>query len=243
MLLRILYAELIKLKRSFIWAVFIILPIISTVFGSVNYLRNVGILTSQWYSLWTQTTLFYSNFFFAPLIAVYCSYLWRLENFNHNRNALFTAPVPLPCLYGAQLLAVSFVTLLTQVWVGILYFAAGSLIGLPGLPPIQTFFWLLRGCLGGIAIAAVQLFLSSLIRSFALPIAIALLAGIGGLLISNNGQGLFYPYSLMLLGMNSNRDQDMLAGSHLSFYVSCAVFVLLFYALGVLYLKKTDVKA
>lgn len=32
--------------------------------------------------------------FYAPLIAVYCAYTWRVENFNHNRNALMTAPVP-----------------------------------------------------------------------------------------------------------------------------------------------------
>mgnify|MGYP000071646253 CR=1 FL=1 len=90
MLLSCMRAELMKLKRSFIWVVFLLLPIISTVMGCANYLQNVEILDSLWYSLWTQTTLFYSNFFYGPLIAVYCAYLWRVENFNHNRNALMT---------------------------------------------------------------------------------------------------------------------------------------------------------
>lgn len=243
MILRCMHAELIKLKRSFIWIVFFLLPVISTVMGCFNYMQNLSILNGEWYSLWTQTTLFYSNFFFAPLIAVYCAYLWRLENFNHNRNALMSAPVPPSCLYGAQFLTIALVTLLTQLWVGILYIAAGLLCGLPGFPPPEVLFWLLRGCIGGLAVAAIQLLLSCLIRSFALPVAIALLAGIGGLLISNKGWGMYYPYSLMMLGMNSNRDEDVLAGMSGNFYASCAVFAVVFLVIGIGYLRRADVKA
>ena len=243
MLFSCMRAELMKLKRSFIWVVFLILPLISTVMGCANYLQNVDILDSLWYSLWTQTTLFYSNFFFGPLIAVYCAYLWRVENFNHNRNALMTAPVPIPILYLSQFLAIACVTLLTQLWVGILYFISGRAVGMTGIPPIQTCFWLLRGCLGGLAIAALQLLLSSFIRSFALPIAIALLGSIAGLLFSSRDLGLYCPYSLMLLGMNSNREEDILSGSSQPFLLSCTIFLLLFVLLEIGYLKKSDVKA
>ena len=76
MLFACMRAELMKLKRSFIWSVFLILPVISTIMGCFNYLQNTDIVGVSWYSLWTQTTLFYSNFFYAPLIAVYCAYLW-----------------------------------------------------------------------------------------------------------------------------------------------------------------------
>lgn len=243
MLLRCLHAELIKLKRSFIWIVFLTLPVISTIMGCANYQNNLEILRQQWFSLWTQTTLFYSNFFFPPLIAVYCAFLWRLENFNHNRNALMSAPIPIACLYGAQLLAVFCITLLTQIYVGVLYILSGLLLGLPGLPPLQIWLWLMRGTLGGLAIAAVQLFLSAMLRSFALPIAMGFLAGVGGFLLSNVGLGLYCPYSLMMLGMNSNRAEDALAESAPAFYVSCLLFLGLFFFLGVRYLRKTDVRA
>lgn len=243
MLFRCIRAELIKLRRSFIWIVFLLLPVISAVMGCFNYLQNLEILTSQWYSLWTQVTLFYSNFFFPPLIAVYCSYLWRLENFNHNRNALFTSPIPISTLYMSQFLAIAAITLATQLWIGCLYLIIGLLIGLPGLPPAQILFWLLRGCIGGLAIAALQLLLSAVWRSFALPIAIALLAGVFGVVVSSAGYGLCFPYSLMLLGMNANRQEDMLSGQAPLFYLSCFLFVLLFLTAGIQYLKRTDVKA
>ena len=154
-----------------------------------------------------------------------------------------TAPVPIPILYLSQFLAIACVTLLTQLWVGILYFISGRAVGMTGFPPIQTCFWLLRGCLGGLAIAALQLLLSSFIRSFALPIAIALLGSIAGLLFSSRDLGLYCPYSLMLLGMNSNREEDILSGSSLPFLLSCTIFLLLFVLLEIGYLKKSDVKA
>ena len=243
MLFRCMRAELIKLKRSFIWIVFLVLPILSTLMGCFNYLQNIDILTDGWYALWTQATLFYSNFFFPPLIALYCAYLWRLENFNHNRNALMTSPIPISVLYSAQFLAVAVVVLLTQLYVGVLYVIGGLAVGMKGLPPAEIFYWLLRGSLGGLSIAALQLFLSSFIRSFAVPIAIALLAGVGGLAVVNTDYRMFYPYSLMLAGMNSNRSEDLLAGQMPVFYLSCAVFLVLFFALGIGYLKKADVRA
>ena len=243
MLFRCMRAELIKLKRSFIWIVFLILPILSTLMGCFNYLQNIDILTDGWYALWTQATLFYSNFFFPPLIALYCAYLWRLENFNHNRNALMTSPIPISVLYSAQFLAVAVVVLLTQLYVGVLYVISGLAVGMQGLPPAEIFYWLLRGSLGGLSIAALQLFLSSFIRSFAVPIAIALLAGVGGLAVVNTDYRMFYPYSLMLAGMNSNRSEDLLAGQMPVFYLSCAVFLVLFFTLGIGYLKKADVRA
>lgn len=72
MLFACMRAELMKLKRSFIWSVFLILPVISTIMGCFNYIQNTDIVGISWYSLWTQTTLFYSNFF---LCAADCSVL------------------------------------------------------------------------------------------------------------------------------------------------------------------------
>ena len=102
MLLSCIKAEQMKLRRSFIWIAFFLLPLIPAVMGMKNYLNNLELLTSGWYSLWTQETLFYSNFFFGPMIAIYCAYLWRVENFHHNRNALMTAPVPISWIFRAS---------------------------------------------------------------------------------------------------------------------------------------------
>ena len=46
-----LRAENKKLKGSPVWIAFIVLPLISAVIGTVNYMGNIGILKDEWYSL------------------------------------------------------------------------------------------------------------------------------------------------------------------------------------------------
>ena len=165
---RCLVAENRKLHASPIWIVFFVLPVISAIYGTYNYLQNLGILTDQWYSLWTQHTLFYALFFFPVLVGVYAAYLWRLEHMGHNWNLIMAAPVRPLCLFLAKYVIVLKLVLLTQMLVFALYFFCGKAFAhLPGLPPLETFLYLLRGLAGGQCVIALQLILSMLIRSFA----------------------------------------------------------------------------
>ena len=243
MLFSCIKAEQMKLKRSFIWIAFFLLPLIPAFMGMNNYLNHLKILTSDWYSLWTQETLFYSNFFFAPMAAIYCAYLWRVENFNHNRNSLMTMPVPVSCVFTGKVLSAFSMVILTQIWVGVLFVLTGKMAGLPGLPPVLIYIWLARGLLGALAVTALQCVLSMVIRSFALPVGIAAIGSITGLIAVSTKGGYFYPYSLMIYGMNANQTDDLLGDTLTLFLVSSVVYTLLFIAAGILILKKRDVKA
>ena len=243
MLLTCIHAENGKLRRSAIWFACFLLPIIPAVYGAFNYSQNLGILTREWYSLWTQTTLFYATFFYAPLIALYCSYLWRLEHLNHNWNVLMTSPVPIRDIFLGKLIIILKVTLFTQIWVFALYLLCGKLVGLHGLPDLSIFLWACRGTIAAIAIGALQLLLSMIIRSFAVPIGIALVGSIIGRLASAKDMGIFWPYALMLMGMNSNKDTDVLAGNSLPFLLATFLYFLLFTVISILILKNRDIKA
>ena len=94
---RAIKAEHLKLKRSPVWLAFFALPVISAFFGTNNYLMNQGILQSEWFSLWSQHSLFLCFFFMPALIGTFCSYLWRLEHLRTNWNSFLTTPVPLLC--------------------------------------------------------------------------------------------------------------------------------------------------
>ena len=133
MLLRCIRAENRKLRRSPIWLLFLAVPAISAVYGTFNYNMNLEILTHGWYDLWTQYTLFYAIFFFAPLIGVYAAYLWRLEHRGHNWNLIMTAPVRPFCLYFAKFCVVTKMAILTQLWLLLLFVIGGKLgAGLAG---------------------------------------------------------------------------------------------------------------
>lgn len=243
MLKRCYDAEYKKLHGAPVWIAFLIVPIFPAVLGTFNYTQNLGILDNDWYSLWTQNTLFYSIFFFGPLVALYCSYLWRLEHMGHNWNLIMSVPVRPIDLFLAKFLVVFKVALFTQGWVWVLFFIAGKIVGLPGFPPLTILFWLVRGAAGGCAIIALQLLLSMCIRSFAVPILIALGGSIAGMLASSGGYGLVWPYALMLMGMNANRSQDMLANDILPFAISVAAFTALFFVAANLLLTRRDVRA
>ena len=243
-MLRCIRAENRKLRGAVLWLAFLIVPIFPAVMGTFNYLNNLGLLQSEWYSLWTQHTLFYATFFYAPLIGVYCSYLWRLEHMGHNWNLIMTTPVRPFALYFAKFAVACKVTLLTQAWVFVLYLALGKLVaGLPGLPPPEILWWCLRGTLGALPVIALQLIFSMVMRSFAAPVLIALGGNVLGLLTNTMDLGLFWPYALMIVGMNSNQNDDMLAGGMAGFAVSTALFLAVFFLLAQQLLTKRDVKA
>lgn len=243
MLLACIKSEQLKLRRSHIWIAFVLTPIIPAFMGTQNYLNNLGVLQSEWFSLWTQETLFYSNFFFSPLIAIYCSYLWRIENQNKNRHMLLTAPVPVRDLFLGKLFSIIKITVFTQIWIFVLFILSGKLVQLLGFPPLQTLAYIVRGLLGGIVIAALQLLISMLLKSFATPIAIAVIGSITGLLAANSRYGIFYPYSLMMLGMNANKTEDMLSGNSIPFILSSLFYLILFCRTAVSILKHQDVHA
>lgn len=229
-------SERLKLKRSPVWLAFFILPIISAFFGTFNFLANQGLLKSEWYSLWSQHTLFLCYIFMPALIGTYCSYLWRLEHLRNNWNSFLTAPVSRISLYAGKLFWAIVMVVAGNIWIYLLYYLCGRLCGLPGFPPEESIGWIVCGILGGITICCIQLIISMLIRSFAIPIGIGLAGGIGGLMITNKGWGSYYPYSLCCMGMRANNPQMEL--DILPFIVGCIFYTILFSAISVVCLRR-----
>lgn len=244
MLKRCIAAENRKLHASPIWVMFFVLPILSAGYGTFNYLQNLEILRDGWYSLWTQHTLFYSLFFFPAMVAAYAAYLWRLEHLGHNWNFIMAAPVRPLDLFAAKFVVVAKLALLTHGFVFVLYTVCGKVFArLPGWPPVSLPLYLLRGAVGALAVIAAQLVLAMFIRSFAVPIFLGLVGGITGMLAAAKGVSLLWPYALMQAGMNANKSEDMLAGNYGTFFLSCGLWLAVFFGLAGLLLKRRDVKA
>lgn len=241
MFLKLIKAERIKLRRSPLWIAFIIVPIIPALLGTLNYAYNIEILQSEWYSLWTQHTLFTDYFFLPILIGVYCSYMMRLENRNHNWNKILTMPVPRSMIFLSKLFTASSMVLLSQIWIVILFIISGKAVGMSTVPPVGSItIWCIFGTLGGIVMAAVQLMLCLFIKSFALPIGIALCGGVSGLYFLAKHLGNIWPYSLMAYGMNSNSPQQLYERGYISFIVTCIIYVSVFTFISNIIFAKKD---
>ena len=241
MLFRLIRAERMKLKRSPVWIAFILMPIIPAVLGTINYLGNIEILKSEWYSLWTQHTIFTSYFFLPIMIGIYCAYIMRLEQNNHNWNRALTMPVPKSKIFLAKLITVTFMILISEIWIGALLVISGKIIGMTAALPIKNIIiWCLFGSLGGMVMAAVQLVISMFIKSFAIPIGISLVGGISGLVFLAKKLGHIWPYSLMAYGMNSNSPQQMIESGYIPFVLICIVYIALFSIAGSILMSRKE---
>ena len=69
----LLAVEALKLRRSSVWVVALILPVLAVVSGSVNYMMNRSQLSHGWGSLTSQVFIFYGLFFCSLGIALLAS--------------------------------------------------------------------------------------------------------------------------------------------------------------------------
>ncbi len=242
MLIRSIRAEFLKLRRSYIWLAMLVLPLLSAGLGTANYLNNLGMLTEQWYSLWTQHALFYCALFAPALTGVYCAYVCRLEHLNRNWNAVMTQPIPVGTMLAAKLTAVSILTALTQCLIGILFIVSGKLAGLTAPLPFELVYWVVRGWWALTVQAALLLCVALMVRSFAVPVAAGILGGFCGLPALVKGFGVYFPFSLLELGMCSHNPAEPMDCSAAAFVISSFLYLLLGFAISVLWLKKRDVK-
>lgn len=241
MLFQMLKTERMKLKRSPLWLAFLLMPVIPALLGTANYIGNIELLGSEWYSLWTQHTLFTCYFFLPIMLGIYCSYLIHEEETNHNWNKVLTMPMKRSTVFAAKLITAGSMILLSEIWIGVLFVLSGKIIGMRAPIPLGNIvLWCLFGTLGGTVMASVQLMFSLFLKSFAMPVGIALGGGFSGLLFLAKGYGHIWPYSLMAYGMNSNSPQELPESGYAEFIIICILYTVLFTMIGNFVLEKTE---
>lgn len=232
-------SECIKLRRSPVWIAFFLLPLISALIGTFNYMGNLEVLKSAWYSLWSQHTLFLCFIFMPAMIGVFLSLLWRMEHTGTNWNLLIVHRSPVKIIAGKLLISV-LISALSLLWIVVLFFLCGRFAGITEPLPPELPDWILSGMLGCIVVCSTQLMLSLIIHSFVIPVGIAVMGGIAGLLITAKGFWYLLPYSLLSIGMranNPNYEPDRTV-----FLLSSLIFLFLTLTVSICYLKKSDVR-
>lgn len=242
MLYKLIKAERLKLKRSPLWLAFIFMPIIPALLGTLNYKANIEVLQSEWFSLWTQHTLFTCYFFLPIMIGIYSSYIMRQEENNRNWNKVLSMPVSKNLVFIAKLIQVVFMIFLSEIWICTLFVISGKVIGLTSAIPCDKLIaWCLFGTLGGSVMASLQLMISLFIKSFALPVGISLGGGLSGMVFLAKHLGHIWPYSLMAYGMNSNAPQELIKSGYMSFVIICIVYIAIFMITSSTILSKRDI--
>ncbi|ANY70510.1 multidrug ABC transporter permease [Paenibacillus sp. BIHB 4019] len=244
MLKRAVPAEWLKLRHSHLWIVLIALPIVSVLMGCGNFYMNQGVLQNGWYSLWSQAGLFYGEFFLPVLIAICCAYLCRLEHSGKNWNMLLTAPIPVASIFWAKLFTAGMLTAFVQVVFVLLYIIGGTMVGLSlSELPGELYGWLVRGWLAAVTISSFQLLLSMRIRSFAVPVGIGLGAAFLGLGMYVAKAGLFFPHSLLTIGMGVLSPESLPPQQQLTVVIVNLFYIAAFSAGAIYRMRTADVSA
>jgi hypothetical protein len=232
--------EFIKLRRSPIWVAFLALPVISALLGTINYVANIDVLESKWYSLWSQHSLFLALLFMPLLIAAFCSFQWHLEHTGTNWNMVMTATTPVRLVIGKITTAVIF-TVITVFWIVVLYILSGLIIHIDAPIPHELPEWIICGIIGGITCCCVQTLLSIVIRNSALPIGIAIMSSLSVFILANKIKWLIYldPHTLLSLGLRANNPEMVINIGY--FLLSCFLWSMMSIIISILYLRKTDI--
>ena len=188
-------AEGMKLRRSMVWWVVALLPLLAVASGGANYWLQTtnGALETGWNVLSGQITLFYGMVFFSTGIALLGAAVWRPEHRSSSWNrVLTTGRSPVSLVLTKSVVILLLVILVQLVFVG-LSWGLGLLLGLRGAPPF-SFFVAATLCVPVSApLVLLQSLLSMLMRSFAAPVAICLAGCMIGFATTASGAGTGLP--------------------------------------------------
>ena len=176
---------------------------------------------------------------YGQYIGILCSLLWRMEHQGSNWNLILTITSPGKLLRDKWFTA-TFLSTLCMVWISFIYLLSGKILGLPGAVPAIFWMRILSAILSIAAITALQSTLSMFFHSFALPIALAFLGSLVGLTLTVKGAYYALPYSTLIYGMGSTSITGELNFPIL--LLSCSFYIFAALGIGILYLKKSDVR-
>jgi lantibiotic transport system permease protein len=218
-----LLAELIKLRRSLAWPIVVLLPIVLVLAGAATQLADGRPPENGWHTVWLQSVGFYGLFPLAIGIAILGSLVWRVEHRGSNWNALMSGPTSSLRIVAAKTVVVAGLTAIMQLVLLATVIVIGKVaFGLPGMLPSRYLAVTVLLIVATIPVAAAQSALSMFLRSFAAPVAIALVAsGIStAALMAVGNAALVSPYGVAtrtaLLGTGSFVDTGTITGADLA---------------------------
>ena len=154
-----------------------------------------------------------------------------------------TTPVSRPTIFIAKLVVLTKSILTAQVLLMVFIIIVGKVVFRFEQPiPINMLWWLFMGWFSALSVGAVQLYLSMRIRSFAVPVGLAVCLSIGGLAFHIAGLSEMFPYSQIILGLSS-QDEVLPIDSITTLVPMVLVYTVLFVILATNHLKKADVVA
>ncbi|MBU9714150.1 ABC transporter permease [Evansella tamaricis] len=235
----IMYTEWLKFKKSKVFQILLISPLLATV---VAYFPNFDFPGNEWLGPFFSMIMVQAVLFLPLLAGIFAAAVCRYEHAEGGWKQLLVLPVHRLHLYSAKLLLVCFFIALTQVLLLVGLLLVGLIHGFSDPFPWQDILLrLLMGWLGCLPIISLQLWVSTAWSSFAAPVAFNVILTLPNILIANSEFfGPWYPWAQPFLGMIMGQETGITFSTETLVFVIIGGF-LLFTSGGMIYFLRKEV--
>lgn len=232
----ILFVEQLKLKRSKMWLIYIIGPLLGVFLAYINFFKNYDLFMSPgdnaWIEAWTQVALFMGPFVLPILVGVYAALICRGEHVGGGWKQLLALPVSHSKIFLGKFLSIVRMIIITMFILMIFFVGFGYLKGMEGsLPVITLLGYMIRGILACLPLIVLQLIISIRSKTFGIPLAVTIVFTLPAIIAASTSLGQFYPWTQPMLAMSPEDESPI--QSYFLFYslLIGTFFVLLVYGL------------
>ncbi|MEK4423635.1 ABC transporter permease [Solibacillus sp. FSL K6-1523] len=230
----ILYVERLKLKRSRLWLLYLMGPLLGVFLAYINFYKNYNLFMqpgdNEWIEVWTQVALFMGPFVLPILVGIYAALVCREEHVGGGWKQLLALPLKHSEIFLGKFLTVVRMVIITMLVLITLFIGVGFIKGVEGnLPIFAIFGFMIRGILACLPLILLQLIISIRAKTFGIPLAGSVIFTLPAIIIASTPLGQIYPWTQPMLAMSPEDESPI--QSYFLFYallIGTFLFLLLY---------------
>ncbi|MBE1557152.1 ABC transporter permease [Sporosarcina limicola] len=242
---RLFRSEFLKLRKSSIWLLIFVSPILSLLLGlsELSEIEELG--QHQWTATLGIMTISHAILFLPLLTGIFSSFICRYEHVGGGWKQLLSLPVSRRNVYLVKILIVSLLIAVTQILFITGLFFIGWMKGYPADIPWGTISTsVIGGWIACLPLIALQMFVSVAWSSFAAPLAVNVIFTIPNMMIVNSESFVpYYPWAQPFLMMMPNSSDSFGALNVSSETLFIVIFgsLILFLGSGLVYFMRKEI--
>lgn len=231
---KLIKTELMKIQWKSIFLLILIDVLVSSILAANNVQEFKDTFEPNWTTLYFQFVSFHAMFWLPLYTGIIASLACSYEYKNRAWKQILTLPYPRPIVYLSKFLIIIVILFVIQIAFLLSYIVTGYKIQPIGIIPWKTLaFGVIAGWLAAFPLAALQLWLSTKLESFARALVLNISMVIPNIVITgfHSNIGAWFPYSSPYYAMFPQ-------GINLSPRVEWNLFFLIIFATFMFYLIK-----
>ncbi|MBP1991448.1 ABC transporter permease [Paenibacillus eucommiae] len=202
----VIQAEILKLRKSPIWLLIFVSPILSVVLGMAESFNED---LDPWLGTLALMAFLHAMLFLPLLTGVFAAFVCRYEHVGGGWKQMLALPVSRSSVYLVKLAMVMLLLAVVQVLIVGGLLLLGTIKGYTAPIPWYEISWaVIGGWVACLPLAALQMAVSTAWASFAAPLAVNVIFTLPNMLIVNSAEyGPYYPWAQPLLAMVPFGDQ------------------------------------